>query len=274
MATSVLTSIQSSEPVVLRAHADGPACSVLIGLATRTVPDKLNEDFCGVAAPSDADGAEKGMMIAVADGVSAGGAGRLAAETVAHCLLNDYYATAPGKPIALVLEQLLRATNAWMYSQNRARADDQIMLSTASALLLRGRRFQIAHVGDTRIYRVRSRGVCKGGMPFGAFEQLTADHTWPGHSMHGTLKRAIGLDSHLVIDFVDGECDPSDAFLVVSDGVWETLGEAKMKSLFRSAANPQTAADALVAAASELQASYLGRNDASAIVVSVLPPPR
>ena len=88
------------------------------------------------------------------------------------------------------------------------------------------------------------------------------------------LKRAIGLDTHIVVDFIDGKCELGDAFLLVSDGVWDTLGESRMKSLFEGAADPQSAADVLVNAACGLQANYLGRNDASAIVASVLPLPR
>lgn len=263
----------SNNAVLLRADVDGRECVVDIGLATRAVQGSLNEDFCGVALPPDDDSVDMGMMIAIADGVSAGGAGRLAAETVAQCLLTDYYAAARGKPTALVLEQLLRATNSWLFGQNRPGKHDQVMLSTVSALLLRGRRYQIAHVGDTRIYRARGRGAHDVGMHAGTFERLTADHTWPGRSMHRTLKRAIGLDIHLVVDFIDGECGPGDVFLLVSDGVWDTLGEERMELLFEAAADPQSAADALVNAACALQANYLGRNDASAIVASVLAPP-
>jgi serine/threonine protein phosphatase PrpC len=57
---------------------------------------------------------------------------------------------------------------------------------------------------------------------------------------------------------------------MVSDGVWEVLGEPQMKEMLHGESDAQAAAKNMVETAQVHQAAYMGRNDASAIVVRVL----
>jgi serine/threonine protein phosphatase PrpC len=54
---------------------------------------------------------------------------------------------------------------------------------------------------------------------------------------------------------------------MVTDGVWDVLGDSRLESVLRAEPDPQIAASALVEQARAHQAGYIGRNDASAIVV-------
>jgi serine/threonine protein phosphatase PrpC len=250
----------STNSILLRERSGEPSLALNVGAATRAVGGKPNEDFFGVACPPE-ERSQLGVMITLADGVSANGAGRVAAEATVRSLLEDYYCAPAAWSRAHSIERLLRATNDWLFGQNRHGQGSHGILATVSALVLCGGRFFIAHVGDTRIYRLRNA----------QFEQLTVDHTWPGRDMRRVLKRAVGLDTHLVVDFDDGETRAGDVFLLVSDGVWDTLGDRKLRSLLDDAADPQHAADSIVAASADLQATYLGRNDASAMVARLSP---
>ena len=234
-----------------------------VGHATRAARGKSNEDFYGLAAPGRTSTARKGVMVALADGISANGNGRIASEITVRSLLTDYYATSPDWTTAQALEKLLCAANDWILAHNLSRSDNYGVVAAASALVLCGRQYFIAHVGHNRVYRLRGA----------AFARLTGDHTWPRRDMRNVLKRAIGLDTHLVLDFVEGEIKEGDTFLLVSDGVWDTLGDTKIRPLLEEADGPQEAADALVAAADAIQATYLGRNDATAVVLSIFSGP-
>jgi len=81
------------------------------------------------------------------------------------------------------------------------------------------------------------------------------------------FQRANG--AHLVVDFADGELEAGDVFLMVTDGVWEVLGDVRMTEILSRGTDPESIARDLVAAAHERQAAYMGRNDATAIVVCV-----
>jgi len=79
----------------------------------------------------------------------------------------------------------------------------------------------------------------------------------------------VGLDSHLVVDYMDGELLPGDVFVLVSDGIWEVLGEKAMREVLADADDVQAAAAGLVERSIRNQVQYMGRNDATAVVVSV-----
>lgn len=230
-----------------------------LGLASLAASGKPNEDFYAVVTPSDAGSMRRGVVLAVADGVSGGGSGRIAAETTVRSLAADYYATPAHWSVGQSLDRLLRAANDWLWAQNGRRPDHDSVVTAVSLLVLRDRHYYLAHVGDTRVYRLRG----------GLFKQLTTDHTWQRRDMRHVLRRAVGLDSHLVVDFADGEVQAGDTFLMVTDGVWEVLGDASMTEILRQERQPQAAAHTLVDAAHRHQAAYMGRNDATAIVFRI-----
>jgi hypothetical protein len=105
----------------------------------------------------------------------------------------------------------LLAQNRWL----RAQGNGQPLLTTLSALVLRGRRFTLAHVGDCRVYRWHE----------GQLHCLSEDHVWDQPGMQHVLKRALGLDQHLLVDYLDGELHHGERFLLLSDGcgpAWAT----------------------------------------------------
>lgn len=239
----------------------GQRLQLLLGVATLPAPGKVNEDFYTVVAPTDADGSKRGVILAVADGVSANGSGGAAAQATLRGLAADYYATPTHWSVGQSLDRLLRAANEWLWAQNGRRPDHDGVVTAVSLLVLRDHRYYLAHVGDTRVYRLRGR----------SFQQLTTDHTWQRHDMRHVLRRAVGLDSYLVVDFADGDVENGDAFLLATDGVWEVLGDSTMTDILHGELRPDGAARALVEAAQRHQAAYMGRNDATAVVVCVEP---
>ena len=82
-------------------------------------------------------------------------------------------------------------------------------------------------------------------------------------------RRAVGLDTYLVVDYADGALRDGDLFLLVSDGVWEVLGEAVLREVVGGTADPQAIAGHLVRESLARQARYMGRNDATSVAVRV-----
>lgn len=232
---------------------------VRLGCASHGAPGKPNEDCYAVVVPSHADGMGRGLVLAVADGVSGDGSARLAAEATLRSLAGDYYATPERWSVGRSLDRLLRAANDWLWAQNARRPDQDAVVVAVSLMVLRDQRYYLAHVGDARVYRSRAQ----------VFEQLTVDHTWQRSDMRHVLRRAVGLDSHLVVDFAGGEVQAGDTFLMLTDGVWEVLGDRAITEIVQRGLDPQPAAELLVSAAGEYQAAYMGRNDATAVVLRV-----
>jgi len=243
-----LGNVEGSRPLRLR-----------IGHATRGSVGKQNEDFYGIAKVDEAIVTGRGLALAVADGVSGDGGGRAAAETTVRSLIEDYYDTPASWSVARALDQLLRAVNGWLVAENLRTPDAEGMVSTLSMLLFKDNYYYLAHVGDTRVYRKRGD----------VLKQLTTDHTWPRRDMRHVLRRAVGLDTHLVAEYADGELRAEDTFLVVSDGVWEVLGDRLLQEVLDAEADPQAAAETLVMRSMQRQLQYMGRNDATAVIARV-----
>jgi protein phosphatase len=134
---------------------------------------------------------------------------------------------------------VLTATNRWVLSQASANRDMAGMATTLSLLILRGQRYYSAHVGDTRIYLLRSN----------VLKQLTTDHVWDRPDMRHVLKRAIGLDAHLTADFGEGNVQVGDIFALLSDGVWDSLGDLAIHKGLTKFDNPDMVAEHLTQAA-------------------------
>ena len=186
-----------------------------IGQSSLTGPRERNEDYIGIVTPLTEQLSVKGALIAVADGVSGNAGGGEAAEMTVRTVSADYYATPDTWEPHTALDKVLTAANRWVLSQANANRDMAGMATTLSLLILRGQRYYSAHVGDTRIYLLRD----------GVLNQLTTDHVWDRPDMRHVLKRAVGLDAHLTADFGEGNLHLGDIFALLSDGVWDSLGE-------------------------------------------------
>jgi serine/threonine protein phosphatase PrpC len=124
------------------------------------------------------------------------------------------------------------------------------MGSTVVAALVCGARLVVAHVGDSRIYRLRD----------GTVTALTRDHSlWAEMEAAGTagdrksfpwknqITRALGLDDHAQADVATFGIEPGDVYLLCSDGLYDPLDDARLKAgLLQS---PEAACRDLVQAA-------------------------
>ncbi|WP_409318558.1 protein kinase domain-containing protein [Pseudomonas sp. KCJK9016] len=203
--------------------------------ASATGPRAENQDALRLVTPAPALAASKGFLFAIADGVSQCADGGLAARSTLQALALDYYATPQTWSVAQALDRLLLAQNRWL----QANGGGQPLLTTVSALVLRGRRFTLAHVGDCRVYRWHADSL----------QRITEDHVWEQPGMQHVLKRALGLDQHLVLDFLDGELREGESFVLLSDGVWAALGDTAIAGILRDQPDLSGAAQTLVNAA-------------------------
>lgn len=219
--------------------------------ASATGPRAENQDALRLVTPAPALAASKGYLFAIADGVSQCADGGLAARSTLQALALDYYATPETWGVAQALDRLLLAQNRWL----QANGGGQPLLTTVSALVLRGRRFTLAHVGDCRVYRWHADQL----------QRVSEDHVWDQPGMQHVLKRALGLDQHLVLDFLDGELRQDESFVLLSDGIWAVLGDTAIAAILRDQPDLHSAAQTLVSAA-HLAGS---QDNASALLVRV-----
>jgi len=226
-----------------------------VGESSLTGPRPRNEDYIGLVTPADAQLGIKGALLAVADGVSGGEGGAEAAEMTVRTISADYYATPDTWTVQHALDKVIQAANRWVLSQARKHSHMAGMATTLSLMVLRGQRYVLAHVGDTRIYRLREQSL----------QCLTTDHVWDRADMRHVLKRAVGLDDQLSVDYAEGLLQTGDVYAIVSDGVWAALGDAEVHKVLMLYHTPQLMAEHLASLALEKG----GQDNASAVVVRI-----
>lgn len=181
-----------------------------------------NQDFHGACIPHEPQRASKGIVLALADGISSSDVSHIASETAVAGFLSDYFSTPDTWTVKTSAQRVLAATNAWLYAQTRQsehRYDrDRGYVCTLSALILKATSAHLFHAGDSRIYRLRGHSL----------EPLTTDHrvsVAPGQSY---LARAMGLGPHLELDYQAHALDLGDVFLCATDGVYEFVPARRM----------------------------------------------
>ena len=229
------------------------AFEIDIGFASLAGRKEINEDFCAAMLPQPGQ-EDMGSIVAIADGVSTGGMGKEAAQTTVTSLVRDYYGTPETWDTTVALDRILAAQNSWLVGINRRR-HPILGLTTLTALVLRGQTYTLAHVGDSRAYLLRA----------GTVVQLSHDHVVNHPDFKHQLLRSVGADDPLMVDYVQGDLQVGDVFVLLTDGVHGLVAERQVNEII-SARNAQESSQKLVDAA--LAAG--GADNATAVVVRVL----
>jgi serine/threonine protein phosphatase PrpC len=218
-----------------------------------------NEDFVGIVTPGEPELSTKGMIAAVADGVSGSDGGREAAEYTVRGLLTDYYATPDTWQVTHALDKVIKAINGWVNKQGATRAQRGGMATTLTSLVLRGNFYYFSHVGDSRLYRLRGDEL----------KRLTTDHVWDHAELKHVLTRAIGLDSQIAIDHGMGELKAGDIFLLATDGVWASLPEYDISWHLSELTGDQRSAEGTAQLLVDAALAAGSRDNLSAVVVRI-----
>lgn len=198
-----------------------------------------NQDFGTYTTPAEENVSHPGgRLLIVADGMGGhrGGAtaSRLAVETVKAQYLGSETAD-----IATALRESLLRANARIYSEAQTTPELRGMGTTTSVLAVRNDEGWLAHVGDSRIYRVREDAI----------EQLTDDHSLVAtmvreglltpaeaetHPRRNVLQRSMGVQEDVEVD-VKGPfaLQEGDTFILCSDGLHGVVREEEMREVAR-----------------------------------------
>ncbi len=200
-----------------------------------------NQDSYAVWPASDLQSwYERGHLFMVADGMGAHAGGELASKLAADGIPHAYYShrdKSPHEAIRLAVTE----TNAQINQRGEASIDYHNMGTTGSVLLLLPQGAVIAHVGDSRVYRLRRDQL----------EQLTFDHSlvWEMQATgrfpkdidaasmvpKNVITRSLGPNAQVQID-LEGPfpIESGDIFLLCSDGLTGKVEDEELGALLAS----------------------------------------
>lgn len=217
-----------------------PTLSISIGQHSRAGRKPVNQDRYGVSIPDGSELITKGIVAAIADGISSSEVSQQASSTAITSFIEDYYATPDSWSVNTAASRVLHSINAWLYGLSRNseyRYDpDQGYICTFSGLVLKADKAYVFHAGDSRIYRVSNP----------ALEQLTTDHLQSDSEQDSYLTRAMGLEQQLRCETRSLEIKVGDTFLLTTDGVYDFLSPEQISELVNAQPDLQQAAEQLV----------------------------
>jgi len=214
----------------------------------------------------------EGRFFIVADGMGghAGGqeASRLATTTI-QAYLNAHWDSPEASSV--ILEQAFLEANRAILLDQRSHPERSDMGTTAVTVIFRDDDLLCAHIGDSRLYRLRGAKL----------EQITEDHTWVAlamrmgeitpdqarnHPWRHVLAQCLGREELRQIDIQPFQVQPGDRLLLCSDGLTEELSDQIIASHLKSIRVCDKAAEALVDAAKE----HGGRDNITVVVVMIV----
>ncbi|MGB3727116.1 MAG: bifunctional protein-serine/threonine kinase/phosphatase [Glaciecola sp.] len=205
--------------------------SVSVGQYSDKGRKAQNQDFHGVMIPKQDQLATKGVVAAIADGISSSTVSHIASESSVRSLLEDYMCTSETWSVKKSVMRVLSANNAWLNSQtfkSEYRFDkNKGYVCTLSALIVKSNTAYIFHIGDSRIYRFRNAQA----------ELLTTDHrTWVSEEQ-SYLCRAMGMKPQFDADYHSLSVNNADIFVLATDGIYEFVDTTVMYDLIRQHPN-------------------------------------
>ncbi|TWT79244.1 Serine/threonine phosphatase stp [Planctomycetes bacterium CA13] len=181
--------------------------------------------------------ADRGHLFVVADGMGAHAAGEMASRIATDHIAMQYFRSIEGN-CAEALRVAVEEANIEIFRRGQQNPEFYNMGTTASSLVLLSSGALIAHVGDSRIYRLRN----------GVLEQLTFDHSlvWefeasgqmePGSVLgqaipKNVITRSLGPNDVVNVD-IEGPfpIQVNDCFLLCSDGLSGQVEDEEIATL-------------------------------------------
>lgn len=170
-------------------------------------------------------------LCGVADGMGGHKGGETASQVAIQVLVNALHGK---KPEEQALRMGLEAANRRVYEMSTHDENLRGMGTTVTLLWEDDSRILIAHVGDSRAYRLRD----------GVLRQITQDHSVVAelvrnhvitpeaaktHPYKNVITRAVGVDPRVEMDFQIEDKQLDDLWLVCSDGLYNMVDDQQIQ---------------------------------------------
>jgi serine/threonine protein phosphatase PrpC len=192
-------------------------------------------------------------LFAVADGMGGAKAGEVASAVAVEAVER---ARDSDEPAEAQLASIVRDANRRIYDLAVADESRRGMGTTLTLAKVHGDEVSLAHVGDSRAYRMRD----------GELTQLTRDHSLVAelersgqitaeaaehHPQRSIITRALGPEPDVEVDTYTLAGRDGDLFLICSDGLTSMISDDEVASILTSAKSLDEAANTLVLAANQ-----------------------
>jgi serine/threonine protein phosphatase PrpC len=216
-----------------------------------------NEDSGRHVSPRDNETlAARGRLTVVADGMGGHASGEVASAMAVDVIGEQYYSDRQSSPQD-ALRKAVEAANVEIYEASLTDERFAGMGTTLVALVILGDIAFSAHVGDSRLYRMRSQQL----------EMLTLDHSQVmemvqhgiitmeqarNHDDKNVILRAVGTQPEVEVEVSDTfKVEPGDTFVLCSDGLNDMIDDSEIESILAGEPDEYSATARLIQAAKD-----------------------
>jgi serine/threonine protein phosphatase PrpC len=241
----------------------GPNALILVTAVGRTDPGlkrKHNEDAYAIL--------EDHQLFVIADGMGRHAAGEVASRLCVEAITEAFRTASFGPPRDPPLpRRAARLRGATLVANERilaAAGENEAYAGMGTTVVsayfsANNQRVYIAHVGDSRCYRLRNQKLT----------QLTSDHTLGAAGIAGNtsslLSRAIGVEPSVEVDVQVESPRPGDVYLLCSDGLSRMVAADEIEATLLSTPD----LDAATRTLTDLANRGGGRDNITVILVRV-----
>lgn len=239
-------------------------------LASSSVSDRGLSDKRPVNEDSFVEMRDLGLF-AVADGVGGAQAGDVASQMAMEILGEAFAHRRENTDAEDVMRIAIESANKAIHQMSEEIPQLSSMATTIAALHLNDNIATVAHVGDSRVYRI---------LPDGALRRETADHSVVEeevragrmtpeqalvHPSRNVISRALGAESTVDVELKTLMIEPGTMFMLCSDGITRHISDSELEELFDHEVEP----DVLVQQMREVCYSRGAEDNLTAVVVRV-----
>jgi protein phosphatase len=198
----------------------------------------------------------KGSLTIVADGMGGHASGEVASQMAVE-LISEFYYQDRTNSTGEALKNAIEEASRQIYQTSLTDEKYFGMGTTLVALVLQNNTAFVAHVGDSRLYRLRGDD----------FQQITEDHSQvmemvkygiisreeaKNHDDKNVILRAMGTQPEVEAELTEPfAAEPDDTFLLCSDGLCDMLDDDEMRMILITSPDVHSACERLIAAAKE-----------------------
>ncbi len=218
---------------------------------------EANEDSGRHINPNDvALKSNRGALTVVADGMGGHASGEVASQMAIELISRFYYADGESSA-AEALSNAIQSANAEIFVTSESDEQYYGMGTTLISLALFEHAAIAAHVGDSRLYRLRGNAI----------EMLTIDHSQVmemvkmgvlsmeearHHDDKNVILRAVGTQPKVEVEITElDDVRLNDEFLLCSDGLTDMVSDEEIQQIWVTAENIHEASEGLIRRAKE-----------------------
>lgn len=198
-------------------------------------------------------------VLAVADGMGGHNAGEVA-SSMAIQGIKDYFMERLNNDEFIFQEKqvdtIIKKINTDIFVKSKSSPDLNGMGTTLTMMIYEKKKIYIAHIGDSRLYKINNKEM----------KQITQDHSLVAqlvrngeitqeealkHPQKNIITRALGTEEDILIDSYSLSYHTGDIILLCTDGLTNSISDREIEKIIKSNANFQLAVEKLIEKSNE-----------------------